>query len=192
MLELTSNRWKTLRTGSGPATWVPPLLDSAPSIETDEQVDDFIMRLSELCHQWTTYDATYAATPHLLRICSSLPAHSPFRLRILSMMGWFAACLNLNDTRAPSDFVAAHEESLPAADRLTAESLQHSIPGREGIPATQLREVMAAYAAFREDYPLSFILYDLDTQSTQCASCGTFLDLFNSSLNPYFVENKDG
>ena len=192
MLELTSQRWAELNTGRGSARWVPSLIESTLRRVTDDQVDDFVVTLSDLCHDWSTYDATYAATPHLIAACHTLSADSPLRLRILSMLGWFSACLDLNGTKAPKDLIESHYQSFPAALELAAGSLPYSQPGRKCAPIIQTRALLGACAAFRRDFPLSFMLYELDAGGIKCLECNSFFHPFKSTMNPYFVEGKDG
>lgn len=60
MLELTSQRWAKLSAGRGDARWVPSLIESIHQRGTAEQISDFVVDLSDLCHDWSTYDVTYA------------------------------------------------------------------------------------------------------------------------------------
>lgn len=187
MLEFTPQHWAKLNTGRGDASWVPPLIKSARQRVTDDQIDDFVVELSELCHDWSTYDATYAATPYLTSLCETLSPDASLRLRILSMLGWFSACLDLNGTKASADVIESHYKSFPVALELAAASLPYSQPGRESAPIIQTRALLGACAAFRRDFPLSFMLYELDARGIKCLICNTFFDPFKSTMNPYFV-----
>lgn len=191
MLELSSPSWADLRSERGDASWFPGLMESAHAPATDEQIEAFVVDLSQLCHDWSTYDATYAATPHLVLICQTLPEDSPLRLRILSMLGWFSACLHLNDTKAPADLIDSHYQMLPDALELAAASIPYSHPGRDCAEIISTRSLLGACAAFRGDFPLAFMLYELDAGGIKCLECNSFFDPFKSTMNPYFVEGKD-
>ena len=97
-----------------------------------------------------------------------------------------------NDTKASADLIESHYQLFPVALELTAESLPYSQPGRECAPIIHTRALLAACAAFHRDFPLSFMLYELDSGGIKCLKCNSFFHPFKSTMNPYFVEGKDG
>lgn len=102
------------------------------------------------------------------------------------MLGWFTACLHLNQTEAAEDLKRWHFIALPRALDLALKSTPYTDTGRNGPLVTQLHSLLGACAAFREDYELAFILYELDGHGTKCSNCNSFFYPFRSGLNPYF------
>lgn len=185
MLAIASSRWADLRTGNGNASDFPGVLTTL-RVADDETAIECAFRLCDVCHDWSTYDATYAVTPHLVHQCVERKPDDETRIRLLSMTGWFTACLRLNQTPADSDLIEWHAEALPTAALLASESLPFTVASRDAPPVVQTRTMCAAFAAFHGDYPLSFILYELDAGGTKCPTCNSFFSPYRSSLNPFF------
>ena len=154
--------------------------------ESDECDDDIADAISAICHDWSTYDSTYAAIPHLVEICGTMSLDSPTRVQLLVFVGWCVACLRLNKTTAPKDIIDFFEGSLPIASRLTAETLAAMTEFGNGDP--RLRGLLASLAATHGDCPLAFVLYELDSGGYRCDHCNEFVRPLRSSMNPFWSE----
>ncbi len=72
MLPLDSPYWLELRHAYGRALDIPPLLaqlEQSPEPKSRYDADPWNGLWSSLCHQGDAYTASYAAVPHILRIC---------------------------------------------------------------------------------------------------------------------------
>jgi hypothetical protein len=87
MLSLDSPEWSLLQHAYGSAGDVPELLERFREQPDDEDWDEL---WSCLCHQYTTYSATYAALPHLADIARMRPSSEWGRF--LSFAGTVTAC----------------------------------------------------------------------------------------------------
>ena len=190
MLLLDDPRWERLRHGHGSGADIPGWIQGIEKrLEQNQPIDDDLaVEISSLCHQWSTYDGTYAAIPHVVRLCAAAPAHSDARQWLLYHVGWCVACLRLNRTEADADLIGWFEESVPTARDLIAESL----PFAADPPGSQdnLRNLLAALAACHGNAPLAFVLFELDAGGFRCDHCQEFILPMESSLNPFWVEGK--
>lgn len=78
MLSLDSLAWRQLNHAYGPATDTPQLIEQLAlnaGPKADYQAEPWFTLWSSLCHQGDVYSASYAAVPHLVRIC--LDARGP-------------------------------------------------------------------------------------------------------------------
>ena len=83
VVPLNSKDWQTLTHAYGGASDVPELLAQLalnPKPKSDYRSEPWFMLWSSLCHQGTAYNASYAAVPHIVRICltSDGPIDSSF------------------------------------------------------------------------------------------------------------------
>src|SRR5215469_1663012 len=72
MLPLDSEIWGTLEHAYGRASDVPGLLQKlslSPEPKTDYRSEPWFALWSSLCYQGDVYTASYAAVPHIVRIC---------------------------------------------------------------------------------------------------------------------------
>ena len=99
-------------------------------------------------HDWSTYDSTYAALPHVVQLCRDLPAHDPNRMQLLCFIGWCVVCLRLNETEAAQELTRWFEESVPVARDLIAASLPFAQDSQD-----RLRNLLAAFAACHGNAP---------------------------------------
>jgi hypothetical protein len=189
MLPLDDPAWKQLSHGYGSGSDIPAWIHHVGAHLTGEQSkDDVLDSIWQLCDDWSTYDGTYAAIPHLIRLCADAPPDNDARIRLLDFIGWCVACLRLNGTQAATDLICWFEEAVPIARDLIAESL----PFVTDSPDSQdnLRNLLAAFAACHGNAPLGFVLFELDAGGFRCNECKEFIQPMESSLNPFWVEGK--
>ena len=136
-----------------------------------------------MCDDWSTYDGTLAAVPHLVEICRQQPPGSPARIDLLAWIGWCAACSRLNHQDGPAPLKVWYDASLLLARDLIAESLPFT---RE----VEVRGLLAAFAACHEHPALAFILYELEAGGFRCDHCRSFILPMESSMNPFWVERN--
>jgi hypothetical protein len=193
MLPLNDRSWLQLQYAGGSASALPGVLRRLEeSVETGTVDDELMVELSETCHQWSTYDATYAVVPHLVRICAAARPDNVRRIELLSWIGWCVACLRLNRTEAPAALIGWFEESVPRARDLIAESLPYVDVRESGRELRTLRSLLAAFATCHGNPALGFVLSELEAGGTKCAQCGAFFEPMKSSLNPLWDSTNDG
>lgn len=188
MLPLDDPLWKDLSPetieGSYPgAATLPALLDRlAAAIRSGQYNRDFLVELDPMCHQWSTYDSTLAAVPHLIRICQDQSPHEVARIELLDWIGWCVACIHLNGQDGPEKLKRWFDEAVPTARALIAESLPFA-DDPVGEQAN-VRGLLAAFAACSGKHGLAFILYELEAGGFKCDHCHQFIQPMESSMNP--------
>jgi hypothetical protein len=194
MLPLDDPSWAQLSYAYGSASTLPKvILHLQDCIDSGaEPNDDLMDTLWDTCHQWTTYDSTYATLPHLVRICARSRPEDTSRIMILTWIGWCVACLRLNQTEAPDQLVDWFEESVPVARDLIAQSLPYVDVRETAYELRTLRGLLAAFATCHGNASLGFVLYELEAGGTKCGHCGNFFQPMKSSLNPFWLEQQDG
>jgi hypothetical protein len=189
MLPLDDPRWNEMTCARGSAARLPAIIERLQHcLDESTEVDrDPLGELSETCHQWSTYDSTYAIVPHLVQICARTRPGNVGRIEVLAWVGWCVACLRLNRTAAPPELVDWFEESVLTARLLIAESLPHVAVEEKVYHLRTLRSLLAAFAACHGNPGLAFVLYELESGGTKCGHCGNFFEPMKSSLNPFFT-----
>ena len=189
MLPLNDPRWNEMTCARGSAATLPAIIQRLQQCldETTELGRDLLGELSDTCHQWSTYDSTYATVPHLVRICARTRPENVGRIEVLAWVGWCVACLRLNRTAASPQLVDWFEEGVLTARLLIAESLPHVAVEEKVYHPRTLRSLLAAFAACHGNPALAFVLYELESGGTKCGHCGDFFEPMKSSLNPFFA-----
>lgn len=190
MLSLDDPAWSRLSHAYGSGSDIPGWIQEVESrLERRQPIDDeLLVAIWSLCDQWSTYDGTYAAIPHLVRLCAASAPDDETRVRLLRIVGWCIACLRLNRTEAGADLISWFEESVPIARDLIAESLPF-VTDSAGSQ-DNLRNLLAAFATCHGNAALGFVLFELDAGGFKCDTCKTFLQPMESSLNPFWVERE--
>jgi len=127
MLELKSSRWTELSHAYGDASDIPELLselEDTPQESFDEyEAEPWYSLWSALCHQGTTYTASYAAIPHVIRIAQE-KNEVPHALFFLFPASVEISRLNGLGTGIPGDLVDSYFHSLQQLHQL-AHKLAH-------------------------------------------------------------------
>lgn len=182
MLPLDDTLWRDMQ----PPTFAPScparLRELAEAISAGNYSRERFGELDTMCDQWSTYDSTLAAVPHLVEICRRQPPDSIPRIDLLSWIGWCVACIHLNQTDGPPPLKQWYQESLPVARDLIAESLPFTTDSAEH--GNQIRQLLAAFSACHGNSALAFILYELEAGGFQCDRCHAFIRPLHSSMNP--------
>ncbi len=188
MLTLHDPLWKDLSPktidGSypGASTYPDVLRRLTVAIPAGEYSRDYLIELSTMCHQWSTYDSTLAAVPHLIRICQDQPPDEIARIELLGWIGWCVACIHLNRQGGPDQLKLWYDEAVPVARNLIAESLPFA---KDPIGEQRnVRGLLAAFAACNGNHGLAFILYELEAGGFKCDHCHQFIQPMQSSMNP--------
>ncbi|MEZ6134956.1 MAG: hypothetical protein R3C53_08615 [Pirellulaceae bacterium] len=191
MLPLDDPGWSQLRHAYGSGSDIPAWIQEVESRLQNKRASDENLLLEigdNLCHQWGTYDGTYAAIPHLVQLCTKAPSHDEIRIRLLEMIGWCVACLRLNRTEARGDLIRWFEESVLIARDLIAESLPFVSDSLES--QAKLRNLLAAFATCHGNAPLGLLLFELDEGGFRCDNCQAFIRPMQSSMNAFWVERR--
>ncbi len=113
MLPLDSPRWKELRQAYGPAKDMPGHI-KAMAKSTPKEIIDGKSAWSEvwnsLCHQYSTYTATYAAIPHLVSIAEN--GSLEMQLEALIFCGTVSAFGKMEGGPPPDDLVEPYESAM--------------------------------------------------------------------------------
>ena len=181
MISLEDPLWNDLRYAYGSAIKLPPVLRYLQTAATDGVPLDFEAAADvwEICHQWSTYDSTYATLPHLTSICASVAPDNEIRLALLNFFGWATACLRLNKTEASKLLIDAFESSISPTRELIRESL------REIGAGSNLRPLLGALAVCSGDAELGLVLYELYDGTFYCNNCGALIQPMRTGFNPF-------
>ena len=181
MILLDDPLWNELQYAEGCAIKIPPILRSLQAaVAEDGAVDlEAVGHVGEICHQWSTYDATYATLPHLTSICGSALPDNATRLILLKLYGWASACLRLNKTPAPQHLIDAFESSILPTRELIRESLGRVEAG------THLRPLLRALAVCMGDAELGLVMYELYDGTFYCDDCGALIQPMRTGFNPF-------
>ncbi len=159
-LPLDSAHWDELSTRMGRAG--SSARETLRSLEsTPSRMDLFRELWPELCSEDRTYEAAFAAAPHLVTFAEDVPRQAG--LEYLIVLGLIAT----HADQVPEDLEPAYNEALARAltlalDRLTDGPIDH-----------HLRYLLAAVTAFRGRTDLAGALGNLDAIQEPCPSCGT-------------------
>lgn len=142
MLSLTDTRWEQLHHAYGPANDVPGILQQLQE-GNDEDKDDLFYGM--LCHQYTVYDATFAAMPAVFRLLEEQES-IPAIMEILNFCGGVYAF----------DY---EDHVTPVASPLLYEPLRKN----RALDTTTLLNIQTAYKRTAEDIE-QYCLYLLSKQ----------------------------
>ena len=157
MLELTSERWRTLTDAYGSAELVPSLLVQLSSFptETPSRSEPWFSLWSRLCHQGDVYPASFAAVPHIIDSAAREPGRATFSYFLLPAAIELAR--HSHQTEVPSDFSADYRRALDSIPALAASAASRP------WDANFCQSVLAAIAASRAQYDIAKFVIDVDT-----------------------------
>lgn len=190
MLPLDDALWNDL----SPKTYAPRypalLRELGETIKSGKYNRSSLDELWTMCCDWSTFDSTFAAVPHLVDICRKQPPAHIARIQLLAWVGWCVACIHLNRQDGPEQLKQWYNESVPVARDLIAESLPFTRDpvGEQG----NLRTLLAAFAACHGNPALALILYELEAGGFRCDHCHAFIAPMKSSMNPMWLERNKG
>lgn len=187
MLSLESSLWSQLTISNGSASQIPELIANAGLVPSSNVVshEDIQVELFDLlCHQWSTYESTIAAVPHLIHLVSKMESSSLVRRRYISMISWFTGCIRLNKTSATDALMESFESSLQILRVQIVESLPSAPSGAPGSSGT-LENMLACYGIASGLTEFGMSVWRL-CESTACPSCGASFSFFTSSINPFW------
>ncbi|MCI0536552.1 MAG: hypothetical protein L0Z50_15135 [Verrucomicrobiales bacterium] len=190
MLPLDDKLWSDLNHKGGGPLYPAVLRHLNATIAAGKYSRDCLVDLETMCHQWSTYELTLAAVPHLVDSCRKLPPESTARIELLAWVGWCVACIHLNRQDGSEQLKQWYNDSIPVARDLIAESLPFTRES-DGEPSN-VRALLAAFAACHGSPALAFILYELDAGGWKCDHCKSFILPMESSMNPFWVERSNG
>jgi hypothetical protein len=190
MLPLDDKLWSNLNHKSWGPLYPEVLRHLNDTIAADRYSRDCLVELETMCHQWSTYELTLAAVPHLVDICRKLPSESTARIDLLAWAGWCVACIHLNRQDGSEQLKKWFNESITVARDLIAQSLPFTHDS-DGEPSN-VRQLLAAFAACHGNAALAFMLYELEAGGFKCDHCKSFILPMESSMNPFWVERNKG
>lgn len=119
MLELDSSRWAELVHAYGSADDIPDLLRALDDLPGgDGQSEPWHSLWSALAHQGDVYSASFAATPHVVRLLSAGPSSAP--VDFFHFPAWIEICRQRNRTEIPFDLKRDYFEALGLLPELVA------------------------------------------------------------------------
>lgn len=189
MLALDSPQWTTLNHAYGSAKDTPELLKQLrePAGWTKASREKL---WSSLCHQGTTYSASYAAVPHLVALTAALPRK--LRLECLHFVGAVVAAPDAD--AAPSALAASFEEAVAKARELALHELRTS---KEEDRTSFIYLLQTVAALHRWPFFGSNLDQLIDGEfSADCPECGTALyvnvekDGFSTSVDDPAVKKN--
>ena len=180
MLDLDDPLWRNLGHAHGTAASYPSLLRQLlADAQNDADLDDDLMEsICDICHQYSTYDSTIAAVPHLIFIASEASIESSIRKFLVSLLSVAIAGIILDKTSATRELVAHFDASLKRANLLALESLASATAREDRCAAFALLNAASA------DPEFAGALTGFLRNSLQCSSCYQFLRPINL-LNPF-------
>ncbi|QDU08260.1 hypothetical protein [Gimesia aquarii] len=181
MIPLDDPMWESLQYGFGSASKIPPALRLIEKAIMENQPLDYEQTgdVWEICHDWSTYNSTYATLPHLTAICNKTTPENENRIFLLKFFGWATACLRLNKTPAAPELINTFEATIPFTRKLILQSLA----AVEGPP--HLRPLLGALAVCHGDAELGLVLYELYEGTFYCEKCKALIQPMNTSFNPF-------
>ncbi|MDH3973811.1 MAG: hypothetical protein OEV42_05990 [Deltaproteobacteria bacterium] len=130
MLRLESNRWSELQHAYGEASDIPDMLRKLASNPPykDYESEPYFSLWSALCHQDDVYTASYAATPHIIKILAADPAKAHWHFFLLP------TCIEISRYQGrgpeiPTDLKNPYFESLSRLPLLVAEAAKQDWDG---------------------------------------------------------------
>lgn len=167
MLELDSDRWKSLSHCYGGAGDLPDLLRRL-AVDPSDEVWERLW--SCLCHQGDVYPASYAAVPHIIRITEELPI--PEQTAYWAFVGSIARGSLNHARRPPEDLKAEFESALVQAGHIVLRILQEK-PGDE----TEVLTLLQALVSIRGCADLADMLEGVRDEEleTACSGCEALL-----------------
>lgn len=163
VLALDDPRWNTLmhRAGIGPTSEIDIAAELAALYTMPEDVDRIRDLWPYLASEGSTWDAAYAALPHLVHI---LRRQEPaLRGELLSFVGIILTGGSVQNV--PDDLRTGFESALTAVYEPLGESL--SVLSAEDLPW-----VLATIAALRGNVVLAEVLQEPDAVEATCDECG--------------------
>lgn len=165
MLSLSSERWATFHTFSGPAREIPDAIRQwRAAIGSDreegawEQLSGFFLQLTD------TVDAIYAIAPYL---ATELPRMaSASTLRCVIDLGIAEAARAREGWRVPADLASDYREAL--ATVLSAGLRMVGLPQGK----SDFRDLVSAICNLAGHSGLGMLLFQLDSVSGTCERCG--------------------
>jgi hypothetical protein len=165
ILELNSDRWRSLDDAYGEGARIPILLrelESAPDAPRAPQAKPWNTLWSSLCHQSDVYTASYAALPHLVRIAAMQGNRDTVNQLLLPI----AIEIFRHKRESPSipvDLVPAYEVALENLRALVIENLT------QPVSRSELTVLLAGLAALNAWPELGSTI--LDNDALVCPHC---------------------
>jgi hypothetical protein len=126
VIPLDSPRWSELSHAYGDGSDLPEILGRLSDGDV-EAMDDLF---GSICHQGTTYTASYAAVPHLADIAGRT-RDAGLRAQILVLIGSIAA--DTERPPIPDDVRVAYEAALPRALELALKTLHEPLEPSDAV-----------------------------------------------------------
>ncbi|ASZ10240.1 hypothetical protein KTO58_24550 [Chitinophaga pendula] len=189
MLSLSDTNWQHLHHAYGATDDVPGLINQLIAGQ-HEEADDLFYGM--LCHQYTIYDATLAAVPHLYSLLEKEEEHG----RILDLCGFFACvyAFDYGDHTDGYDALRKNKKIDPAllqtigdAYRNTASQLQQyclTLLDRDNqLTAEDKKQLLVTIAAVSGSKAIAraLIIYNEDEYVCLCPHCQGEVFIWNES-----------
>jgi hypothetical protein len=174
MLDLNDPAWSSLSSTYTSGAVVSALLGKLESgaLEASEE-DQFFQ---ELCHQYDSTEAGYAAVPHLIRTSHGRPPQEELELLV------FAAHIVSCGQREKSDLIPDFLASDFAKAQQAGVSATLALIQRESWDPGETRHLLATLASFLGRHELYFLLEGADC-GIECPNCHHELYPLQTNVN---------
>lgn len=122
MIALNSPRWTELTHAYGNASDTPRLIEALEKGDASA-LDDLY---GSICHQRSTYTASFAAVPHLVG-CAASSGDAELRAQMLVLIGGIYNGIEAHPGTTPVDVREAYELSIPKARELALSALDDDL-----------------------------------------------------------------
>jgi len=179
VIPLDSARWKTLRHAYGAAGDVPDLIRAIEAEKMPNYRDGgtWFDVYSSLYHQYSTYSATYAALPHIVRIADTGTLGQ--RIAVMCLVGEIQVHGHADET-IPSDLIPDFESAVATTKTSSLKTLREAVQSAVTDAADSnwtLGDLLLDFGGLR--YPKSGFVVQLDYLVREdwhveaaCPSCG--------------------
>jgi hypothetical protein len=179
VVPLDSPRWKTLEHAYGAAGDVPDLIQAIEAEKMPNYCDGgtWFEVYSSLYHQYSTYSATYAALPHIVRIAETGTLGQ--RLAVMCLAGEIQVHGHADET-IPSDLLPEFELAMVTTKKSSLKTLREAAQvgiTNAAVSNWTLGDLLLAFGGLR--YPKSGFVVQLNylvregwKVEADCSSCG--------------------
>lgn len=156
MISVDEPVWATFHHAGGSAWRYPNVLGKIAALIGSNGVpnDQLLEDMWDICHQFSTYDATLAAVPHLVELCTSASPDQPIRKMLLDLIACSIECIRTDRTSATPEIENGFSLSLAQFPGLVHATMPYA------KDRTELCRLCGAFAISIGDDSLGMLMLD--------------------------------